>query len=98
CCCRRCCRGCGPCGCCCSGSACGGCRCTSCRRGCCRSGAGGTRRPQSVGQAMPNRLETTGSVPIPDPTTLTTNAVNAAREQIEKLFDVKLNGFRELVD
>src|ERR1700677_294536 len=37
------------------------------------------------------------TVPVPDPTTLTTNAVNAAKVDIEKLFDVKLHGFRELV-
>src|ERR1700691_5351875 len=37
------------------------------------------------------------TVPVPDPTTLTTNAVSAAKVDIEKLFDVKLHGFRELV-
>ena len=41
--------------------------------------------------------ETEGFVPVPDPTKLTTDAVNAAKEDIEKLFDTKLNGFRELV-
>lgn len=46
---------------------------------------------------MPERMERQGSVPVPDPTTLTTNAVARAREEIEKLFDTKLNGFRELV-
>lgn len=33
----------------------------------------------------------------PDPSTLTTNAVNAAKVEIEKLFDTKLDGLRELV-
>ena len=39
-----------------------------------------------------------GFVPIPDPTKLTTDAVNAAKADIEKLFDTKLRGFRELVE
>ena len=38
-----------------------------------------------------------GWVPIPDPTKLTTDAVALAKADIEKLFDTKLNGFRELV-
>ena len=38
-----------------------------------------------------------GRVPVPDPTKLTTDAVAHAADQIEKLFDVKLTGFRELV-
>lgn len=37
-------------------------------------------------------------MPVPDPTTLTTNAVRAAREEIEKLFEVKLGGLRELLE
>lgn len=47
---------------------------------------------------VPERAQITrGLVPVPDPTTLTTNAVKAAREDIEKLFDTKLNGFSQLV-
>lgn len=42
-------------------------------------------------------LEAQGSVPVPDPTKLTTDAVAQARAEIEKLFETKLNGFRELV-
>jgi hypothetical protein len=38
-----------------------------------------------------------GSVPVPDPTRLTTDAVDKAKADIEKLFDVKIDGFRELV-
>jgi peptidoglycan hydrolase CwlO-like protein len=38
-----------------------------------------------------------GFVPVPDPTKLTTDAVDKAKADIEKLFDVKLHGFRELV-
>jgi hypothetical protein len=38
-----------------------------------------------------------GIVPVPDPTKLTTDAVALARSEIEKLFDTKLTGFRELV-
>jgi hypothetical protein len=38
-----------------------------------------------------------GWVPVPDPTKLTTDAVAAAKDDIEKLFDTKLIGFRELV-
>lgn len=34
----------------------------------------------------------------PDPTTLTTNAVNAAKQDIEKLFNEKLHGMREVID
>jgi len=40
--------------------------------------------------------EVRGSVPVPDPTKLTTDAVNAAKADIEKLFDEKLKGLREL--
>jgi len=36
----------------------------------------------------------TGFVPIPDPTKLTTDAVNAAENRIEKLFDTKIDGLR----
>jgi hypothetical protein len=42
-------------------------------------------------------FEQRGSVPVPDPTRLTTDAVALAKAEIEKLFDTKLNGFRELV-
>ena len=42
-------------------------------------------------------LKETGFVPVPDPTKLTTDAVNAAKDDIEKLFDTKLIGFKELV-
>jgi|HubBroStandDraft_3_1064219.scaffolds.fasta_scaffold35585_4 hypothetical protein len=42
-------------------------------------------------------LEQQGSVPVPDPTKLTTDAVALAKLDMEKLFDTKLNGFRELV-
>lgn len=42
-------------------------------------------------------LEEAGRVPVPDPTKLTTDAVNAAKGDINALFDVKLSGFRELV-
>jgi polyhydroxyalkanoate synthesis regulator phasin len=38
-----------------------------------------------------------GSVPIPDPTKLTTDAVAAAKAEIEKLFDEKLSGSRQLI-
>lgn len=37
-------------------------------------------------------------VPVPDPTKLTTDAVDKAAIQIEKLLETKLNGFRELVE
>jgi len=37
-------------------------------------------------------------IPVPDPTKLTTDAVDRAIREIERLFDVKLVGFRELVD
>jgi polyhydroxyalkanoate synthesis regulator phasin len=53
--------------------------------------------PECVGELMPARFETQGSIPVPDPTRLTTDAVRAAQEEIEKLFDTKLTGFRELV-
>ena len=46
---------------------------------------------------MADDLERTGSVPVPDPTKLTTDAVALAKSEIEKLFDTKLHGFRELV-
>lgn len=46
---------------------------------------------------MPDRPLSQGWVPVPDPTKLTTDAVTLAKADIEKLFDVKLNGFRELV-
>lgn len=36
-----------------------------------------------------------GSVPVPDPTKLTTDAVALARAEIEKLFDVKLDVVNE---
>lgn len=39
-----------------------------------------------------SRLEQQGSVPVPDPTKLTTDAVEAAKVDIEKLFNTKLNG------
>jgi hypothetical protein len=45
---------------------------------------------------MPNLAER-GSVPVPDPTRLTTDAVDKAKIELTQLFDVKLNGFRELV-
>lgn len=38
-----------------------------------------------------------GRVPNPDPTTLTTDAVDKARAEIINLFDEKLSGFRELM-
>jgi hypothetical protein len=47
---------------------------------------------------MAAAFDKTGSVPVPDPTKLTTDAVNAAKADIEKLFDTKLGGFRELVN
>lgn len=40
----------------------------------------------------------TGSVPVPDPTKLTTDAVAAATAQIEKLFDEKLAGAMALIN
>lgn len=46
---------------------------------------------------MPDRPPSQGWVPVPDPTKLTTDAVARARDEIEKLFDTKLDGFRELV-
>ncbi len=47
---------------------------------------------------MADRFEQRGSVPVPDPTTLTTNAVASAREEIEKLFAERLRGLRELLE
>lgn len=44
------------------------------------------------------RLEERGTVPVPDPTKLTTDAVALAKAEIEKLYDVKLSGMRELLD
>ena|ERR1700722_2795672 len=38
------------------------------------------------------RLERQGSVPVPDPTKLTTDAVAAAKEDMEKLFTTRLSG------
>lgn len=38
-----------------------------------------------------------GSIPEPDPTKLTTDAVDRSTSAIEKLVDVKLEGFRQLV-
>ncbi len=38
-----------------------------------------------------------GSVPVPDPTKLTTDAVALAKVELKELFDTKLTGFRELV-
>lgn len=46
---------------------------------------------------MVDRLEERGSVPVPDPTKLTTDAVALARAEIEKLFDVKLVGLSDLI-
>lgn len=37
-------------------------------------------------------------VPVPDPTKLTTDAVALAKAEIEKLFDEKLTGMRELIN
>ncbi len=37
-------------------------------------------------------------VPVPDPTKLTTDAVALVKADLENLFDVKLSGFRELID
>jgi len=45
---------------------------------------------------VPERLLDRGSVPVPDPTKLTTDAVALAKGDIEKLFDTKLEGLREL--
>jgi hypothetical protein len=41
---------------------------------------------------MVDKMEQVGSVPVPDPTKLTTDAVALARAQIEKLFDVQITG------
>src|SRR6185312_14401354 len=38
-----------------------------------------------------------GMIPVPDPTKLTTDAVALTKTEMKELFDVKLNGFRELV-
>lgn len=46
---------------------------------------------------MVDKFQERGSVPVPDPTKLTTDAVTLAKADIEKLFDVKLSGARELV-
>lgn len=43
-------------------------------------------------------METHGTVPVPDPTKLTTDAVEKLRKELIDLFDVKLGGFRELVN
>ena len=39
-----------------------------------------------------------GWVPVPDPTKLTTDAVDRAKQDIERLFDVKLNSLERLVN
>jgi uncharacterized protein involved in exopolysaccharide biosynthesis len=41
---------------------------------------------------MADPLKQVGFVPVPDPTKLTTDAVEAAKADIEKLFNTKLNG------
>ena len=46
---------------------------------------------------MTDRMSDRGSVPVPDPTKLTTDAVAAAKIELKELFDTKLTGFRELV-
>lgn len=46
---------------------------------------------------MAEKLEHQGSVPVPDPTKLTTDAVALAKEELKELFDTRLTGFRELV-
>jgi len=46
---------------------------------------------------MPDR-KPQGWVPVPDPTKLTTDAVALAKSDIEKLFDTKLGGLKELVN
>ena len=43
-------------------------------------------------------LEQRGSVPVPDPTKLTTDAVALAKAEMERLFDTKLDGLRELIN
>jgi hypothetical protein len=43
-------------------------------------------------------LHQPGTVPIPDPTKLTTDAVAFAKEDIQQLFDVRLAGLRELLE
>jgi hypothetical protein len=48
---------------------------------------------------MAGNLEQAGSVPVPDPTKLTTDAVSAAKIELKELFDTKLDSLRsELVD
>lgn len=47
---------------------------------------------------MAAKLENQGTVPVPDPTKLTTDAVALARAEIEKLFDVKLDGMRDVLE
>jgi len=47
---------------------------------------------------MAERLEARGSVPAPDPSKLTTDAVTRLRDEIEKLFDTRLAGFREVIE
>jgi hypothetical protein len=42
-------------------------------------------------------LKEIGSVPVPDPTKLTTDAVAQARSELVELFDTKLAGFKELI-
>jgi hypothetical protein len=42
--------------------------------------------------------KTEGFVPVPDPTKLTTDAVNAAKADIEKLFDNKLHALSTELD
>jgi hypothetical protein len=42
-------------------------------------------------------MQPQGSVPVPDPTKLTTDAVALAKVELKELFDTKLTGFRELV-
>lgn len=48
---------------------------------------------------MPAQLDhpVDGTIPVPDPTKLTTEAVDRAKAEIEKLFDVKLRALREEV-
>src|SRR5579864_6282299 len=47
----------------------------------------------------PGNYSRSGTVPVPDPTKLTTDAVNAAKIELTTLFDVKLASLRtELVD
>jgi hypothetical protein len=46
---------------------------------------------------MAELKDTGGSVPVPDPTKLTTDAVAQSRTEIIELFDTKLGGFKELI-